>query len=458
MANRKVQVTAASFARRRVVGGLVRPGSGNAGEGAPRPFRWVVGSAFAAVAVVAVAAVGGYLDPPKQNPLQTDLITDDQGTQYVMLAGTLHPVLDSTSAHLLLGPTPSVTTAPEKALAPYRGKQGSVVGIRGLPPELPPPVALDLRDWTACTAAGHTVMEIGFPMPGSAHDLAASDGPASSAALMVADDQGKEWVVDDGVRYLVQDRRAVAAAFQNSGLKPRRVPSDWLDGLPAGDPLGVPAISGRFGQEVRHAAPPGFDRVGMFGKSVTATGTAYYVVTAQGLALLTPTMYDLYQRDPRLASLRFTESSVAPSLITPGMLASPTQLSWPAQPPVFSAAWQAQDAPGYLCAWFDGSFDQQGTAHVVVGSSNALPVPPDPGRSLLVEPGHGAVVRASGSDPATATTYLLTDNGTRYELVGDAAARLGYAGIAAAEVPADWLRQVPLGPALDPEKAAHPAP
>ena len=455
MANRKVQVTAASFARRRVVGGLVNPGSGNAGEGAPRPFRWLVGSAFVAVAVVAGAALSGYLDPPKEDPLQSELITDEQGVQYVMLAGTLHPVLDSTSAHLLLGPTPSATTAPERKLAPYRGKQGSTVGIRGLPADLPAPAALDLRDWTACTEAGRTVVEIGFPMPGVAHGLADADGPASSAALLVADDHGAEWVVADGVRYQVQDRRAVAAAFQAGSLMPRRVPSRWLEGLPVGDPLGVPAIAGRFGQAVRHAVPAGFDRVGMFGRTVTASGTSYYVVTAQGLALLSPTMYALYQRDPRLAAFRFTENAVAPSLITSAMLASPTTLSWPAEPPVFSATWQ--NAPGYLCAWFDGSFDQQGRAHVVVAASSMLPIPAPAGHDVVVEPGHGAIVSAGGSDPATATTYLLIDSGSRYELVGAAATRLGYAGVAASEVPAGWLQEVPVGPALDPDLAARPA-
>jgi hypothetical protein len=76
---------------------------------------------------------------------------------------------------------------------------------------------------------------------------------------------------------------------------------------------------------------------------------------------------------------------------------------------------------------------------------------------VVVQPGHGMIVRESGSDPATAPDYLLTDSGSRYELVGAAALRLGYDGIASSEVPSEWLRLVPVGTALDPAKAGQPA-
>jgi hypothetical protein len=67
------------------------------------------------------------------------------------------------------------------------------------------------------------------------------------------------------------------------------------------------------------------------------------------------------------------------------------------------------------------------------------------------------MVRVSGSDPASAPVYLLVDTGFRYELVGAAALRLGYDGIASCEVPSPWLRLVPIGTALDPNKAGQPA-
>jgi hypothetical protein len=86
----------------------------------------------------------------------------------------------------------------------------------------------------------------------------------------------------------------------------------------------------------------------------------------------------------------------------------------------------------------------------------ALPHPAPPMTQVLVLPGHAALIRDSGSDAATATCHLLTDSGIRYQLVGAAAAQLGYEGVACTEVPGDWLRLIPAGPALDPVRAREP--
>jgi hypothetical protein len=171
-------------------------------------------------------------------------------------------------------------------------------------------------------------------------------------------------------------------------------------------------------------------------------------------------MYELYLRDPRLASAKFTETVLPTAKVTPDMLATvPQTLTWPAEPPKFSAASQDPGSAGssVLCATFDGAYDQQGRPHVAVSVSSALPAPmPGDATTVSVLPGHGAIVRDGGSDPATATCYLLTDAGLRYQLVGAATTRLGYDGLASAEVPAEWLKLIPTGPALDPAKAVQP--
>jgi hypothetical protein len=173
-------------------------------------------------------------------------------------------------------------------------------------------------------------------------------------------------------------------------------------------------------------------------------------------------MYELYERDPRLAEFKFTETVLPPGKVTPDMMvttAASQTLSWPATPPRFSAALQDADGAGtsVLCATFAGTFDQQGRAHEEVAVRGALPAPVGAtANAAVVRAGHGVIVRESGSDPATAPEYLLTDTGLRYELVGTAPLRLGYDAIASCEVPAEWLRMVPVGTALDPSKAAQP--
>jgi type VII secretion protein EccB len=414
------------------------------------------------VVVIALGTAGvvGYLHPKSKSAWQKDLIADGTGIQYVMLSGRLHPVLNSTSAELLLGPAPKVSQPKPSQLAPYLQHVGPAVGLAKVPGTTPAAAALDLKDWSVCaTPAGKTVVEVGFPVGGPSAPGVLS-GPD---ALLVQDDSGQQWVVQDGLKYRVGDRASVAAAFGTGTLKPRRVPATWLGGLSAGDVLGVPTISGRYGGPDPRSAPAGFNRIGMFGRTLSPDGTVsgYYLVTGDGIAAVTPTMYDLYRRDPRLGQFDFTETTLAPDQVTPDMMvttAASQTLSWPAVPPHFSAASQSTAASAaILCATFSGVFDQQGHAHMEVALRASLPQAlPAGGANVVVSAGHGAIVREAGSDPATAPDYLVTDTGLRYELVGTAAVRLGYDGIASSEVPSQWLQLLPQGPALDPAKAEQP--
>jgi type VII secretion protein EccB len=455
MATRKDQLAAVEFARRRVLGAVLRPDAANPDEAAPRPGRTLFGAAVVAIVALGVAAVVGFMNPKPQDDWRKGLISDGAGTSYVVVGGRLHQVANTTSARLILGPDLKASVQSDKALAPLKRDQGPAVGIPNIPETPPKPADVALRDWSLCaTASGRTVVEVGYPAVDSGVLTGAS-------ALLAQDDAGQQWVVADGMKFKVLDRPTVVATFNAQAVKPRRVPAQWLAGLATGDPLGVPTISGRFGTYTGHSAPAGLNRVGMFGKSVAADGSpVYYLVSGSGLAAVSPTMYELYRHDPRLASAKFTETQLAPDKVTPDMLATaPETLTWPAEPPKFSAASQDAGSPAssVLCAAFDGSYDQQGRPNVTVSVSPAPPSPlPDDAATVSVLAGHGAIVRESGSDPATATCFLLTDAGIRYQLVGTAATQLGYDGDASVEVPAAWLGMVPTGPALDPAKAAQP--
>ena len=119
MATRKEQLTAAEFSRRRVLGALLRPSADGVGEGAPRPFRTMFVALIVVVIALGVAGAVGYVNPRPKLGWQKDLIADGSGTQYVMLDGRLHPVLNSVSARLMLGPVPKVAQPKPSQLAPY---------------------------------------------------------------------------------------------------------------------------------------------------------------------------------------------------------------------------------------------------------------------------------------------------------------------------------------------------
>ena len=455
MATRKEQLTAVEFARRRVLGAVLRPGASNPDEAAPRPVRTMFGALVVVIVALGAATAAGFLDPKADDAWRKGLIKDDSGTSYVLIDGRLHRVANQTSAQLIVGSAAGTSTQSEKTLRALKENQGPVVGLTDVPDPLPTPADFDLRDWSACvTGLGRTVVEVGYP---AAPPQGALSGPA---ALLAQDDTGQQWVVTGGMKYKILDRASVVTAFQAQTVKPRHVPIAWLGGLATGDPLGVPTITGRFGAVATHSAPPAFNRVGMFGTSTAVDGSpAYYMVTGDGLVTVSRTMYELYQREPRLATYKFTAQALPPGTVTPDMLAtSPESLTWPIDPPTFDAATQDPQNPAsaVLCAAFDGSFDQQGRPHVALSVAPALPHPASPMAQVLVLPGHAARIRDSGSDAATAACHLLTDSGIRYQLIGNAAAQLGYEGVACTEVPGDWLRLIPAGPALDPARAREP--
>ncbi|GAA2051533.1 type VII secretion protein EccB [Catenulispora yoronensis] len=473
MATRKEQLTATEFSRRRILGAVLRPRAGEVGEGVPRPFRAYFVAGIVVVFALGTAAVVGYMNPKPKDAWKKGLIADGSGTEYVMLDGRLHPLLNGTSARLLFGSTTKPVRPGDAQLAPYLRELGPAVGLAKVPESLPSAADLDLKDFSACvTPEGKTVVEVGFPAASGPGLLAGPD------ALLVQDDAGQQWVVEDGLKYRIGDRAVVAAAFATNGVHPRRVPAAWLSGLSAGDVLGIPTISGPYGGPDPRPAPAGFDKIGMFGKTFGPGGSVadYFLVTGDGVAAVTPTMYELYQRDPRLTQYKFTEAVLPAGKVTADMMvgtAASQTLAWPVAPPRFSAEWQDAGTSGaaVVCATFAGTFDQQGRAHMEVAVRGALPAGAAGGGaaagaasgggsadlpSAVVRAGHGVIVRESGSDPATAPEYLLADTGLRYELVDAAPLRLGYDGIASCEVPAQWLRLVPLGTALDPSRAATP--
>jgi type VII secretion protein EccB len=455
MATRKEQLTAVEFARRRVLGAVLRPGAANPDEAAPRPVRTMFGALVVAIVALGAATAAGFLNPKATDDWREGVIKDGSGTTYVVIAGRLHQVANQTSAQLIVGSAAGTSTQSEKTLRDLKRNQGPVVGLADVPDPLPKPADLDLRDWSACvTGAGRTVVEVGYPAGAPQGAL------TGSAALLAQDDAGQQWVVAGGMKYKILDRASVVTAFHAKTVKPRHVPTDWLGGLAAGDPLGVPTLTGKFGAVTAHPAPATFNRVGMFGTSTATDGSpVYYLVSGDGLVTVSPTMYELYQREPRLPADRFTAQVLPPGTVTPDMLApAPETLTWPIDPPTFAAPTQDPQNPAaaVLCATFDGSFDQQGHPHVTLSVTPALPHPAPPMTQVLVLPGHAALIRDSGSDAATATCHLLTDSGIRYQLVGAAAAQLGYEGVACTEVPGDWLRLIPAGPALDPVRAREP--
>ena len=77
-----------------------------------------------------------------------------------------------------------------------------------------------------------------------------------------------------------------------------------------------------------------------------------------------------------------------------------------------------------------------------------------------VEPGKGALVRASSTGSPLGPVFIIDQSGRKFAITDpsdETLARLGYAGLRPAVVPAPWLLVFPSGPALN-EQAALAAP
>ncbi len=161
------------------------------------------------VALLAAAAVGAYgaLRPAPSDAWRAAdalVVEAETGARFVYRGGVLHPVLNYSSALLILGAAPARAQVPRAGLVGI--PRGAAVGIPGAPDLLPGPGELLTGGWTLCSrtsAAGvESVLSVGTPAVPPGGTRLGSDG------LMVTDPSG-------GLHLLWNNRR-----FAVSGCRP----------------------------------------------------------------------------------------------------------------------------------------------------------------------------------------------------------------------------------------------
>ncbi|MBS2552742.1 type VII secretion protein EccB [Catenulispora sp. NL8] len=357
----------------------------------------------------------------------------ETGERLVLIDGVLHPVLNFTSARLLAGSTPSVLAVGQSALDGT--PRGLPVGLPGAPDAVPAPDQLVTGPWSTCAEPGtggapSATMVIGARPGGLTVD--------AGHALVVSAPDGTLYLIWNGTRLRVPDAHALIALGYPPGLAPRLVDATWLDSVPQGPDLSVPA------------APAG--TVAVLGRTdvklgtvfaVTGTGAVpdYFLARRDGLAPISQTdaLLTAFQNKTRIDdSATRAQLAAEPRIIAgasvPGHPPTPVPLQ---DGPVAtcSVAWTADAPPTIVLAASQGSASQP---------------------RVRVAGGHGALVRAQPAPGvATGTLYLITDTGLKYPLPSaDVAGRLGYAGVTPAAVPTQILALIPTGTTLDPVAAA----
>lgn len=429
MATKKDLVDAQSFSRRRLTTAFVSGAPGGREVEPHRPLRAVAGGLALTVVLVLGSMAFGWL----RSALPTDwkdnrlIIAEDSGARYVSVKSVLHPVVNTTSARLLI-PAASfkVLAVPDDELADVR--RGATLGILGAPDSLTPPDRLVNTGWVSCLGEGEQVSTA----IGSRRSVTAE--PAGAVVVRSAN---RTFVVAGGNRYPVAERdvSAVTVALRLDGRPALAAPAAWLNLFPEAPALG-PLTIDDLGRSL-----PGLPPGATVGSVLALDGDRRYVVLPSGdLEPLPEVAYEMYRlgsgasgREVPVEASQIRQLEVRPQSFAP--------LEWPTEVP--------RSVPEIPCVTLTAASGSQ--PEVALGSRDQ-PVPESERGRTVVDTGEGALVRAiSGQVVGRGPVLAVDQTATAYALEGaddEMLARLGYRPDDVAPVPQAWAELLRPGPVL----------
>ncbi|MGW4462612.1 type VII secretion protein EccB [Micromonospora sp. NPDC004704] len=464
MQSRRDQVQAQSYVLGRLTSALVAAEP----EAAENPHRrlligTVAGTLIAAL-VVAGFAVYGFLRPGGATSWRkpgTVVVEKETGSRYVLVDGRLRPVLNYSSALLLFGKKPAMTTVSATSLRSV--PRGQSVGIVGAPDALPAPTALAGTTWTVCAVAGRdaagtlaTATTLTVDRTPSGPVLGPDQGVVAQAP------GGETFLVWRGRRYALT-QTWLSRVFGYDG-SPAPVEPGWLDQLPAGSDIGPVAVPGRGEQgPVVDGTPTQIGQ--LFVARIAGTAERHYLLQRDGLSQLTPTGVAVVSSDPETARA-YGSRPVVPTELTAAALAGLPASKQPVLPGDLPETPPAVAPAGPGRVWCVRHGDPSGVVRLTAES----PLPPGAvaagdgagvtrtagtATAVAFAAGVGGLVRLGRPGQAPGTSYfVVTDAGIKYPLADPSVAQaLGYPTSLAATVSPALLELLPTGPLLDPQRA-----
>ncbi|WP_433212965.1 type VII secretion protein EccB [Dactylosporangium sp. CS-047395] len=444
MASRQDQVQSYQFMVQRIVSALVLRET----DPAQPPFRRVAGATLIGVLLAALGVAGGaalsMLRPGSSGKWRNDraiIVEKESGALFVYRDEVLHPVLNQASALLILNSAGAPTVVVGRS-AMSDAPRGETLGIPGAPTSLPPASALLKGPWTVCSTPEGSVLLVGWVPSGGTN--------AEGKGMLVVGPDRQTYLVWHGFKHLIRQPGGALPALVWSARPLVEVAQALLHAIPSGSDLVTPPVPDR-GRKVQNG------KIGQLYRVTAGQRSEVFIVTADGLASLTPLQAELLLAAPETRSLQPGDTFLQ---LTPAEFAARVQ-DRPVKP-------FAPDPGG------DGALPStppeliDATPHVVC-TADALtidPKLPDLTHALksaaatkegavladrvVVPPGKGALVRTT-----TGVVALVTDLGKRHTVpVPDSLGALGYGGEQPTPVPSELVALLPAGPALDPSAAA----
>ncbi|CAM2823465.1 type VII secretion protein EccB [Prescottella defluvii] len=426
-----------------------------------------VGVVVACLGLAACAALA-LIRPQDKIGDASIVVGKSSGAMFVVMNGTLHPVLNLASARLVIGDAARPVMVKESEIDTR--PRGALVGIPGAPSALPAGSGADGRPWTVCdtVAAGGsdsvtTTVAVGEPVWGERIGRLGSD-----EALLVSH-ADEMFLVYDGRRAPIDlSDQSVSRALGLEGARPRPISRGMLNAIPESLPITPPRIEDA-------GNTPEFEMagrtIGSVVKVMRGDDARYYVVLRDGVQEVSAATALLIQ---------FSDSQGQSEMaaVTPDALAAVPTVhgldvsTFPSVPPRLVGA--ADDPVGCLTWTPQGSAAgaEAGRVDAVleVSAGRDLPIPDqartvrlaqadgpgDNADEVYVSPGSGGFVQTTGLESGSSRKggmFFVADTGVRYGVKNsDAAKALGFEVPGA---PAPW-RIVDLlapGPTLGKEEA-----
>ena len=450
MASKRDLVEAHAYNRRRLVSAFLSGApSGREVESVSRSRPVVAGLALGGL-LVGGAAVAGLFATPLPNGWENGyvVIGKSSAARFVSIKGNLHPVLNATSARLILpsdkGFEVLVVDDEKIAATPH----GSTLGILGAPDDLPPADALVQSGWVSCFDGTRTALTLSATTPPAYADS------SGLTAKVTGSDKDVRYLLSAGRRYLIEPASYDPVKQYLGQLEtPQAVTGAWVDLFNPGTDLTFDSFAFKGGR-----AAVGKPLTGQFtlGNKLASTGqlivnkdqgTTMSVMVANGTIPLTPFAAAVYQAvAPDALGKPVTVSNDDLSKIQPSDTKGLVPADWPTALP--------KPATGTPCAVLETADAKAATTHLALQPSDSpwvrLPTKGSVRPTVSVQPGRGALVRAS-STATSGPVSVIDQSGQSFTVTDPSAeilARLGYRGLTPRFVPPAWVAQLPAGPAL----------
>lgn len=404
-----------------------------------------------------------------------DPVLADKSTSalYVRVGDQLHPVLNLTSARLIVGRPVNPTAVKSTGLDKI--PRGNLIGIPGAPERMVQNASRD-ADWTVCdsvagTNAGVTVIA------GPLGDGGSRAGALDAQRAVLADNGSGAWLLWEGKRSRIDlSDRAITGALgigeRGSVVPaPRSISTGLFNVIPEAPALTAPLIPGAGDKpsfDLPAAAPVGAVVAAHTLEGGSDATVRYYAVLPDGLqpisgvlaAVLRNTDSHGLEKPPLLGADDIARLPVSHALDTSRFPEKPVSLTDPVQEPLTCAHWsKPAGASTSALTLLSGSSlplrDGVRTLDLVgagVGGTAAR---------VALTPGTGYFTQSVSGDPTSESTagplFWISDTGVRYGVntegggpensSGDTVAALGLSQPA---LPIPWsvLSQFALGPTL----------